>query len=125
MHEEHKIEVLVVDDEPIAREVTSWWLESSGYRVTAAASASEALSIMATRRFDVLVSDVMLNNGPDGFELAVAASERQRDLRVIFVSAQAWGPSQAEDPDTTFLHKPFSRTDLARAVRFALDEVTG
>jgi FixJ family two-component response regulator len=25
-------------------------------------------------------------------------------------------------PDTTFLHKPFSRAELARAVRFALDE---
>jgi DNA-binding response OmpR family regulator len=64
----------------------------------------------------------MLNNGPDGFELAVAATERQRDLRVIFVSAKAWGPSQADVPDTTFLHKPFSRAELARAVRFALDE---
>lgn len=124
MENENKPQVLVVDDEPIAREITAGWLEESGHCVTVAESAAAALAVMATRRFDVLVSDVLLGKGLDGFELATAASECQRDLRVVFVSADAWGPSQAEVPDTTFLHKPFSRAELARAMRFALDQVT-
>ncbi|HEX8354395.1 MAG TPA: response regulator, partial [Pyrinomonadaceae bacterium] len=60
--------VLVVDDEPDAREMLAAGLGQCGALVTTAASALEALEYMAGARFDVLISDIGMP-GEDGYEL--------------------------------------------------------
>ena len=60
--------VLVVDDEPDARAMVQRVLVTAGAQVSTAASADEALRIIAAHPFDVLVSDVGLP-GEDGYEL--------------------------------------------------------
>jgi CheY-like chemotaxis protein len=116
-----KLSVLLVDDEPVALEVTQGWLEELGCTVRTASTAHDALALLDTHSFDLMVADVLLEEGGrDGFEVAMAAADRQHQLPVIFVSAYAWGPSQAEQPDTTFLHKPFTRQQLAHSIRFCL-----
>ncbi len=60
--------VLVVDDEPDARELLVALLEGCGALVRAAASGAEALELVRTERPDVLVSDVGMP-GEDGFSL--------------------------------------------------------
>jgi CheY-like chemotaxis protein len=62
------LRVLVVDDEPDAREFLSVGLGHCGARVTTASSAREALEAMAGEKFDVLVSDIGMP-GEDGYEL--------------------------------------------------------
>ncbi|MES2940767.1 MAG: response regulator [Pseudomonadota bacterium] len=113
---------LLVDDEPIAREVIAFWLEQLGFSVATTGSAAQALSLAAQQRFDVIVTDVHLESGQDGFELAAAVADRQPHIRALFVSAEAWGPSQVAEPDTTFLHKPFTLGDLDRAMRLVLSD---
>lgn len=62
------VRVLVVDNEPDARELTQWMLEQAGAIVTTASSAAEALSIFGRQGFDVLVSDIGMP-GEDGHAL--------------------------------------------------------
>jgi signal transduction histidine kinase len=62
------LRVLVVDDEPDARDLVSAILESRGAVVTAAASASEGLAAIRFQRPDVLLSDIAMP-GEDGYDL--------------------------------------------------------
>jgi PAS domain S-box-containing protein len=62
------LSVLAVDDEPDARELLSSILSAHGAEVQSAASADEALQILSSRRFDVIVSDIGMP-GKDGYDL--------------------------------------------------------
>jgi CheY-like chemotaxis protein len=62
------LRVLVVDDEPDARELLATGLGQCGAEVATAASAHEALEAMAGSQFDALVSDIGMP-GEDGYEL--------------------------------------------------------
>ena len=62
------VNILVVDDEPDARDLVRFILESSGAVVRAAGSAQEALELFAASRTDVIVSDVGMPN-EDGYTL--------------------------------------------------------
>ena len=62
------VKVLVVDDEPDARELVGELLESCGAIAVCAGSANEALALFRTFRPDVLVSDIGMP-GTDGYDL--------------------------------------------------------
>jgi len=62
------VRVLVVDDEPDARDMLSAGLGHCGAQVTAASSAREALEALAGLKFDVLISDIGMPD-VDGYEL--------------------------------------------------------
>ena len=62
------IDVLVVDDEGDVRDLLAFTLVSRGARVQAVSSAREALELIASRRFDVLLADLRMPDG-DGYEL--------------------------------------------------------
>ncbi|HEX6944665.1 MAG TPA: ATP-binding protein, partial [Casimicrobiaceae bacterium] len=72
------IEVLVVDDDPDARELVARLLEDCRARVTMAGSAAEALEALERRRFDVLVSDIGMP-GEDGYTLLRRVRELPAD----------------------------------------------
>lgn len=62
------LRVLIVDDEPDARELVAAVLTESGAEVTSVGSAGEALARMAQQQFDVLVSDIGMPE-MDGYAL--------------------------------------------------------
>lgn len=62
------LKVLVVDDEPDAREVLSTGLGQCGAEVATASSTREALEALAGAKFDALISDIGMP-GEDGYEL--------------------------------------------------------
>jgi signal transduction histidine kinase/CheY-like chemotaxis protein len=68
--------VLVVDDEPDARELLARVLNDCGAEVMAAGSAREALALFARRRPDLLVSDIGMPE-MDGFELLRRVREQE------------------------------------------------
>jgi PAS domain S-box-containing protein len=61
------IKVLVIDDEPDARELIKWILTQSKAAVVIAASATEGLEMLKTERPDVLISDIGMP-GKDGYQ---------------------------------------------------------
>jgi PAS domain S-box-containing protein len=88
--------VLVVDDEPDARELVRRVLESRGAHVTGAASADEALSLLQSSTPDVLISDVGMP-GVDGYQLirSVRANERKGRRRLPALALTAF--ARADD----------------------------
>jgi diguanylate cyclase (GGDEF)-like protein len=79
--------VLLVDDERFARTVYSDYLRASGYEVEVADGADSALALLAQRRFDVLLTDVILPGPKDGLELLDAAKQLDAHVGVIVITA--------------------------------------
>ena len=78
--------VLVVDDEPMVREVIASYLERDGWKVAAAADGATALRILESTRPDLVVLDLML---PEVDGLSVLARLRTTtDVPVIVVTAR-------------------------------------
>ncbi|MGE3704631.1 MAG: ATP-binding protein [Vicinamibacterales bacterium] len=81
------IRVLLVDDEPDAREVMASALEACGATVLAAASAADALATLGRTPVDVLLSDLAMP-GKDGYELI-------REIRSLSPAPYASVPAAA------------------------------
>lgn len=62
------LHILVVDDEPDSRDVVAFIIQQAGAKVVAVSSAGEALQILQTTTFDLLLSDVGMPE-MDGYEL--------------------------------------------------------
>jgi adenylate cyclase len=79
--------VLVVDDDPAARELLTANLKSTGYRLVQAANGEEALSLARMLRPDAITLDVIMPK-PDGWEVlnALKADANLRDIPVIIVT---------------------------------------
>src|SRR5512138_3425852 len=79
--------VLLVDDERFARTVYSDYLRAAGYEVEVADGADAALAVLAERRFDVLLTDVILPGPKDGLELLDHAKQLDPHIGVIVITA--------------------------------------
>ncbi|WP_041448186.1 diguanylate cyclase [Anaeromyxobacter sp. Fw109-5] len=79
--------VLLVDDERFARTVYGDYLRAAGYDVEVADGADTALAQLARRRFDVLLTDVILPGDKDGLELLDAAKQLDPGIGVVVVTA--------------------------------------
>jgi two-component system, cell cycle response regulator len=79
--------VLLVDDERFARTVYSDYLAAAGYDVEVADGFESALALLAQRRFDVLLTDVILPGSRDGLELLDQAKQLEPHLGVIVMTA--------------------------------------
>ncbi len=112
--------VLVVEDEPVVREVVVELLQSLGYRALVAGSGREGLA-MAERHsgpLDLLLTDVSMPE-MNGRELATRLRALRPATRVLLMSGRE-GEAAADEP-ATFLQKPFSAEEFGRAVRAVLD----
>ena len=79
--------VLLVDDERFARTVYADYLRAGGYEVEVAPDAEAALALLRQRRFDVLLTDVILPGAKDGLELLDAAKQLDPHVGVIVMTA--------------------------------------
>ena len=80
--------ILVVEDEPLVRDMIAGELRDSGYQVIEAASGREALERIATHpEIDLLFTDILLGSGPNGWDVAVAFRAVSPDSPVIYASA--------------------------------------
>lgn len=117
--------VLVVEDDPDVRALAIALLSSLGYRIMEAATGAAALEQMeSSNRVNLLLTDVVLAGGMNGRELAAEADQRTPRIPVLYMSGyteHAILNHGRLDKEAMLLQKPFRRTELARAVRLALD----
>jgi len=108
--------VLVVDDEIELSSLMRDMLEAAGYDVATAESGMVALELLATARFDAIVSDLRMPD-MDGAALwrAVAKSHPSLARNMLFVTGDTLSPDAREFLRSTrcpALDKPFSKSDL-------------
>jgi DNA-binding response OmpR family regulator len=78
--------VLLVDDDDAIRNMMSVTLERNGFDVVAAASVAQALRLITTESFDVLITDLHMPNPADGFTVVTAMRHSQPDALTLLVS---------------------------------------
>jgi DNA-binding response OmpR family regulator len=76
--------LLFVDDEPNIRTLLSAILKNNGFAVTVASTVAEALNLIATQTFDVLISDLNIGEPGDGFTV-VSAMRRTQPESATFI----------------------------------------
>jgi len=113
--------VLLVEDEAPVRAFASRALRMRGYTVLEAENAEDALRTLEDPglEVDIFVTDVVMP-GMDGPSWVKKALEMRPNVRVIFVSGyaeDALSEMQARIPNSVFLPKPFSLSDLAATVQ--------
>lgn len=116
--EEGALRILIVEDEAAARIATRRYLQYRGYRVEAAGTAEEAVSLARELKPDVLICDWKLDGPRDGIEVARELQGRY-GLEVIFVTAYAQNDLRkyaAGLRTLGCLRKPISLGTLAAAV---------
>jgi DNA-binding response OmpR family regulator len=113
--------VLVVDDEPIVREVVVRYLEREGFTTLEAGDGHRARELVETASPGLVVLDVMLP-GTDGLELC-RWIRAQSDLPVIMLTARGEEADRIvglELGADDYVTKPFSPRELAARVRTVL-----
>src|SRR5829696_9226355 len=113
--------VLVVDDEPIVREVVVRYLEREGYRTLEAADGTRARELLERESLDLVVLDLMLP-GTDGLSLCRWIRSRSQ-LPVIMLTARGEETDRIvglELGADDYVTKPFSPRELAARVRTVL-----
>ncbi len=114
--------VLVVDDEPKLGKVVAQMLELDGHDVARAGGGREALALLATRAFDVVVTDLRM---PEVDGLAVLAAARAIPAPPEVVLMTAYGTAESavaamKAGAADYVTKPFSMDELRlRVARLA------
>jgi len=114
--------LLLVDDDPDLLKLLSMRLTAAGHKVTAVASAEDALARLAVSRPQLVVSDVQLP-GMDGLALFDEIRSRHPALPVILLTAHGTIPDAVEATARgvfTYLTKPFDGKALLEKVAQAL-----
>lgn len=113
--------ILIVEDEPIIRELVRSLLSETECEVETAATGLEGLKLARTRAFDLILLDVVLPSGDsvplDGVALCrlLRADARLRDVPIYMLTAKA----KRADVDAAtragasgYIHKPFRGAEL-------------
>ncbi|HVV02033.1 MAG TPA: ATP-binding protein [Verrucomicrobiae bacterium] len=118
--------ILVVEDEPVLRDMANLILSDCGYRVLEAGTGVEALSVWERHREDIqlVVTDMVMPEGMSGMELAQKLTCSRPRLKIIFASGYSMDdldPAFVRQGKATFLQKPYTHLTLSKAVRESLD----
>ncbi len=116
--------VLLVDDEPLLRNLVQVVLTEAGYRVIVASCGKEALALASAPdvEIDLLVTDVVMP-GMSGPQLAGELLRPRPETPVLYMSGYVGNAltDQGLDEGATLLHKPFKPEQLLKLVRDMLD----
>ncbi|WP_027721596.1 sigma-54-dependent transcriptional regulator [Maridesulfovibrio zosterae] len=115
--------ILIVDDETIARENLTHVLTQEGYTTTAVGSGSEALQQIEKAEFELVLTDLMLP-GMNGIELLEHIKERQPSTQVIVITGHATVSTAVlamQSGAHSYIAKPFNLDELRAQVLKALE----
>ncbi len=117
--------VLVVDDEPTVRMLIGEVLLEQSYNILEAADGPAAMRILESGApIDLLITDVGLPGGMNGRQVADAARQLRKDVKVLFITGYAENAAMGSGllgDGMAILTKPFAMNALAEKVREMLE----
>lgn len=115
--------VLVVDDEPVLRELVTYVLQEKGFQVAQAECGDVAFAMVSAQSFDFVLSDVRMPNG-NGVELLKRITQMQAPRPHIFLVSAYSEISRDEALKLgacDLLTKPVDYEKLCQAMKACLD----
>ncbi|QCA20242.1 hybrid sensor histidine kinase/response regulator [Citrobacter freundii] len=111
--------VLVLEDEADVRQTLCEQLHLLGYLTLEAANGEQAMHLLAaSSEIDILISDLMLPGGLSGVDVVYHALKHYPQLSILLISGQDLRPAHNPAlPEVALLRKPFTRGELAQALR--------
>ncbi|MCH9021152.1 MAG: response regulator [Planctomycetes bacterium] len=117
--------VLIADDEPFIRDTISDVVQKFGMLTDIACDGREAISLIAQRHYDLIISDIKLPFA-SGYEVFDAAQKTHRAIPVILMTGFGYDPNHSivranREGLAAVLYKPFKIDQLMTEIRQALD----
>lgn len=107
---------LLVEDDQRTRDTVKELLERQGFDVTTSATGPDALSLLETKQFDLLLSDLHLGGDVDGLSLIETAQQTMPRMKTILMSGKS--SSQKNIPSNTkYIGKPVTLDKLTTALK--------
>ena len=120
------IKILIVDDEPSIIVPVQFLMEQNGYDVMVAFSGEEAMEIIAEKKVDLILLDIML---PviDGFEVCQRVRENPQWNKIKIILLTALGSDANVEKGLAlgadaYITKPFSNIEIVDKVKELLEE---
>ena len=117
--------ILVVEDDEVVRSLVVEMLQAHQYAVDAAENGTVALGkLRGGVPYDVLFTDIVMPDGPNGVELAERAQEVHADLRVLLASGYTRNHLRAQEglrDGIRFLPKPYRMSQMIAALEALLE----
>ena len=109
--------ILLAEDDDAMRSYIARALENAGYEVVSVDRGTEAVPLLESESFDLLLSDIVMPE-MDGIELAPRCAEVSPRTKVMFITGFAAVTLKAsrEQPQAKVLSKPFHLRDLVLEV---------
>lgn len=120
------ISILIVDDEESVRDSLYNWFIDDGYSVDCAENAKQALSILESKDFDIILADIKMP-GMDGLEMHRRIKSLNKDSIVIIMTAFASVSTAVQalkDGAYDYITKPFDPDDLSHLIRNAASQIS-
>ncbi|MFZ0471743.1 MAG: sigma-54 dependent transcriptional regulator [Bacteroidales bacterium] len=121
-----KISILIVDDEESVRDSLHNWFIEDGYDVERAENAKNALLMLESRKFDIILADIKMP-GMDGMEMHRRIRALNSDTIVIIMTAFASVDTAVQalkDGAFDYVTKPFDPDDLSHLIRNAAKQIS-
>jgi DNA-binding response OmpR family regulator len=120
---ERALSILIVDDESALREPLARAFQREGHRVIAVADAGAAIDRASTDEVDVMLLDVALGPGPDGYDVCRTLRDRRNIVPIIMLTAlgsEADAVLGLEAGADDYVTKPFGLAELRSRIRAVL-----
>ena len=117
------LDILVVDDDSELRQQIQRLFQRDGHRVMAVADGRPAVDRASTGHFDVVLLDIGLGPGPDGYDVCRTLRERRNLVPIIMLTAldsEADAVLGLEAGADDYVTKPFGPAELRSRIRAVL-----
>ena len=104
--------ILFIEDEEDLRALIGDSLADEGHHVVVAARGAEAIQLLASGTYDIVISDVSMPGEVSGLDLAELIEERYPQTRVVLVSGHARAQLPSIPASAQFLPKPYRLSQL-------------
>lgn len=122
------LNILVVDDEAPLRETLTRSFSREGHHVQSVANGQEAIERAGREHYDIVLLDVALGPGPNGYEVCRTLRERRNVVPIIMLTAldsEADAVQGLEAGADDYVTKPFGLAELRSRVRAVLRRASG